>query len=825
MILIWESFLSSLRTLWSRPLLSALAVLTMGLGIGITTSQLISFQALLAPNLPFPNPQNLVTITMLGTNSNSRVHKDYFNKTLFYYWKEHQTSFKSLTSYLEGTINVYHKDRAIRYTGSWMNVEFTDTLEVQPFLGEGFRPGDEEIDSPSKAILAYDIWQQDFGGDPAIVGKEILVNSESTMVVGVMPENVVFPTNSHIWVQDTYYAGKMMPFDPKPIVMVSGRLKEGVSASEAIEELTRLQSDLATIIPEYAADIQPEGFHLDIVPFVVPLTDKNTIDTLVASTMVVVFILLIACANVTNLLLISYSTRLKEMAIRSALGATRTEIAFQLWLESFVIAAAGAGIGLIYCLWAVDWYNAGFTGFETPFWYHLSITNEAIQATFLVTMFCSILSALLPTLRVSRMTLNEILQDDSRTASSLTVGTINRSLVILQISVSCALLIVTGMILKQIHVVQSAEFGYDTKSVLGARFGLFDSKYKSASSKTEFTRKLLDELRSQDEIAEASITSRMQMLFSEEPVAYQVETDKAGVFEEKTNHGIFDFDSDGYFRSVGLEMLQGKDFDYDQPLVDGYKPVIVTQPFVDKHFPNQNVIGRRIRFPDDTSQDPDSDIYQIIGVAPHTFLHYANSDKEDEVGMHFFIENAPLRFHTVIVRPANGQNPYSLVPLLKRCVANIDKEIPLYFIETPADSFSSHMTGYQFGANVFILFAGVALFLCFVGIFGISSFSMLEKIQEIGIRKSLGATGEQIFMLIIRQGVLQLVIGVALGVGAGLTMGYTFRELFASLNLSFSEIEVYLIALAILAGSSMLATVYPARKAALILPAEATRMH
>ena len=825
MIVIWDSFLSSLRTLWSRPLLSAMAILTMGLGIGISTSQIISYQALLNPKLPFPDAQNLVTITMTETGSKTSGHKNFFNKSLFYYWKEHQTSFTDLVSYLEGTINVYYRDRAIRYTGSWMNPEFTNALEVQPFLGEGFKPGDEKIDSPKKAILAYDTWQQDFGSDPAIIGKEILVNSESTMVVGVMPEGVIFPTSSHIWLPDTYYAGKMMPFDPKPVVAVSGRLKDGVSVSEAIEELTRLQSDLTAITPEYADNLHLGDRRLEISPFVVSLTDKNTMDTLIASTMVVILILLIACANVTNLLLVSYSTRLKEIAIRSALGATRSEIAFQLWLESFVIAAAGAGIGLIYSLWAVDWYNAGFAGFDTPFWYHLSITKEAILATFGVTMLCSILSALLPTLRVSRLTLNEILQDDSRTASSLTVGTINRSLVILQISVSCALLIVTGMILKQIHVVQGAEFGYDTQSVLGARFGLFESKYKSANSKTEFTRKLLDDLRSQDEIAEASITSRIQSVFSEEHVTYQVETDQPGIFEKKTDHGVYDLISDGYFSSVGLDMLQGEDFDYDRPLVDGYKPVIVTQPFVDKHFPNQNVVGRHIRFPGGESQEQGPEIYQIVGVAPHTFLHYRNGENIQTAGMHFFLENAPFRFNTVIVRPANGQNPYSLAPLLKRCVANIDKEIPLYFIETPEDSFRSRMTGYQFGANVFALFAGVALFLCFVGIFGITSFSILEKIQEIGVRKSLGATGEQIFMLIIQQGVLQLILGIALGIGAGVTMGYTFRELFASLNLSFSEIEIYLVALGILTVSSMLATVYPARKAALILPAEATRMH
>lgn len=818
MIVIWDSVLSSLRMLSARPLLSILAILTMGIGIGISTSQIITHQALMNPELPFPKPQQIVSVKLTGGYSGL-----IFDKNLYNYWKNHQTTFESLISYTEGTINVFYQNKAIRYTGSWVNPEFTDALKVAPFLGEGFKPGDEGLESPKKVILAYDIWEQDFASDPSIIGKDILVNSESTMVVGVMPKGVIFPTNSHIWIPDIYYPGQMIPFDPRPTVSISGRLKKGVTANQAAEELTQLKRDFLVSINLYTEHITPEDARVEIIPFVVSATDQGMRDTLMISTMVVILILLIACANVTNLLLVGYSTRLKEMAIRCALGATRGEIALQLWIESFVISFAGAGIGLIYSLWAADWYNAGFAKIDTPFWYQLSITKEAIFSTLGVTFLCSILAALLPAFRVSKLSLNQILQDDSRTASSLNVGTINRSLVILQISVSCALLIVTGMILKQIYVIQSAEFGYDTTAVIGARFGLFEGKYKSIGSKAEFSKNLLAELRSQESIAEATITTRLQALFAENHITYQVETDRPGVFSDNPNHGIHDLISDGYFRTINLKMIRGNDFSYDQPEIDGYKPVIVTQPFVDKHYPDQNVVGKHIRLFGKNNLQPRSEIYRIIGVAPNTFIRYSNLDETDLIGMHFFFENAPTKFQTVLVRPAEGFNPYSIVPLLKRSVAKMDHEIPLYFIETPWDSFESRITGHQFGADMFGLFAGVALFLCFVGIFGITSFSILERIQEIGIRKSLGATGDQIFMLIIRQGLLQLVLGIVLGIGAGVTMSYAFQGVFA--DMSFAEFEVYFLVLLILTISSLLAMVYPARKAAMILPAEATRIH
>jgi putative ABC transport system permease protein len=818
MIVIRDSILSSLRMLAARSLLSILAILTMGIGIGISTSHIITQQALMNPNLPFPEAHQIVSVRLTGKYPGLYIHKN-----LFTYWKNHQTSFESLISYTEGTINVFYQNKAIRYTGSWVNPEFADALKVAPFLGEGFKPGDEGLESPRKAILAYDIWEKDFASDPSIIGKDILVNSETTMVVGVMPRGVVFPTNSHIWIPEVYYPGQMIPFDPNPAVSVSGRLTKGVSATEAAEELNQLKEEFAALIPLYAKDVVPEDTQAEIIPFVVSATDQGMKDTLTISTIVVILILLIACANVTNLLLVGYSTRLKEMAIRCALGATRAEIAFQLWIESFVISFAGAGIGLIYSLWAVDWYNAAFAEIETPFWYQLSITKEVIFSTFGVTLLCSVLAALLPAFRVSHLSLNEILQDDSRTASSLSVGTINRSLVILQISVSCALLIVTGLILKQLYVVKGAEFGFDTTAVIGARFGLFEGKYRSVSSKSEFSKKLLEELRAQESIAEATITTRLQTLFAENHITYQVETDETGVFSETPYQGINDLISDGYFRTINLRMISGEDFSYDRPLVDGYKPVIVTQPFVDKHYPDQKVIGKHIRLFGKTSLQPLAETYQIIGVAPNTFIRYGNWDQMNMVGMHFFFENAPTRFQTVVVRPSRGFNQYSIVPLLKRCVANVDNEVPLYFIETPRDSFKSRITGNQFGADMFGLFAGVALFLSFVGTFGITSFSILERIQEIGIRKSLGATGGQIFVLIIKQSLWQLALGILLGIGAGITMSYAFKGVFG--NMSFAEFEVYFFALLILAVSSLLATIYPARKAAMILPAEATRIH
>lgn len=805
----------------TRPALTALSILTMGTGIGVGISQIIIYQGLMNPNLPFPEPEEIILVE-IKAGSAPHGSKD-IHKNLFYYWQEHQTSFESLISFTEGTINVYYQNRAVRYSGSLVNTGFTNTIQVTPFIGEGFKSKDYNLESPKKAILAYDAWENDFAADPSIIGKNIIVNSETTMVVGVMPKGFHFPYNSHIWIPDLRYPGQLTAFDPKPMVTVSGRLKKGVSAGQGAKELNRLKDELIKQLPDYYNIMIPEDSQIIIQPFVKASTDDDTRNILTLSTIVVILVLLIACANVTNLLLARFSIRQKEIAIRCALGATLGEIRFQLWIESFVIAFAGAGIGLIYSLWVADWGNVQFAKMEVPFWFHFSITKEVLFASLGVTLAAGFISGILPAMRVSQLHLNQIIQDDSRTASSLSIGTTTKTLVVTQISLSCALLIVTGMILNQISILKNNELGYDPGSVISARMGLFEGKYKSIQSKVSFEQELLQVLRGQDEIETAAITTRLQTLFPSYGTTYQVETEKEGVFSLNRYNAHRDAISDGFFKTLGVSLISGNDFNSAEPILGGFHPIMVTPEFVAKHYPGQDVLGKQVRLIINAAPRPRSRVFKIVAVAPNTFLNTSYQDEIHSVGLHTFYENTPTKFLTVTIRPAKGYQTYSLIPLLKRCVAQVDNEIPLYFIETPKDSYDSQFAGIRFGADLFRLFSTVALFLSFVGTFGITSFSILERIQEIGIRKSVGATGEDIFMLILRQGALHLAIGLTLGVVGGISLSYALKSVFHDMHLV--NPFVYAFVILILTVSSLLATFFPARKAAMILPAEATRVN
>lgn len=821
MIQLWYTIRFSLRMLAARPIMTILSVLTMGIGIGVTTSQLMTFKGMMDPDLPLPNADELVAVSSRyeGVEKYKSIHSH-----LFSYWKQHQTKLKSLFAYSEGTVNVFFQNRAIRYTGSQVDAGFFSGLGVEPMLGEGFREGDDQLEMPKKAVLSYSAWTRDFASDPSIIGKEILVNSESAMVVGVMPEDFKFPTNSEIWIPDIFYPGQLVAYDSNPSSFVGGRLEKDVDLDEAENELNRLTQDFVSKVPEDFGALFEGMTDIAIAPYVESVTDDNTRNIMFLSTTVVVLVLLIACANVTNLLLAGFSTRMKEMAIRCALGASRRDMAFQLWFESFLIAAGGALVGIIYCMWATDWGNAQLLKMEAPFWYHLTFTPDLAIMIIGITLLSSLLAALLPVLRVGKLSINQVLQDDSRTASSLNIGATNKTLVVLQISISCALLMVAGMMIKQIYSVRSVDLGFDTQSVLGARMGLFEGKYKRVNSRSDFIKELLAVLNQQDEIEAAAVTTRMQLIHPSWNTLVLL-PDENGEYSGEPIPILSDGVSKDYFECLDVDWIEGEGFSDKKIPISGLKEIVITEDFAKRFFGDPSVLGKKIRIVQETASITFKEELEIVGVVENTFMRGGFIDSELE-GAHFHISNMPReisRFITVVIRPKQGYSPYELVPLLKRCVAEVDREIPLYFVETPYDSIENEFAGLRFAADMFVIFSTVALFLSFVGIFGITTFSILERIQEIGIRKSLGATGSEVFAMVFRKGGVELVVGLVLGTLAGISLTYALNSIF--LKTGLMDPLVYLVVVIILAASSLLATVYPARKAALIQPAEATRVN
>ncbi len=819
MIQLWYTIRFSIRMLAARPIMTTLAVLTMGIGIGVTTSQLMIYQGLLYPRLPLPNADQIVAVNT--TYEGDRTKFEHTHSHLFNYWKNHQTSFDSLFSYSEGTVNVFYQNRAIRYSGSFVDSGFIDGLGVKPFLGEGFIEGDDQLEMPKKAVLGFEAWEQDFGSDPSIIGKEILVNGESAMVVGVMPKGLKFPFTSSIWVPDVFYPGQLVAYDINSAAFVAGRIKDGISYEEAESELNRMSGEFFSQIPEDFREVF-EGTGIKLVPYVESVTDHQTRNILYLSSTVVLLVLLIACANVTNLLLAGFSVRMKEMAVRCALGASRRDIAFQLWFESFMISAAGALVGIIYCLWATDWGNQQLMNMEAPFWYHLSFTPTLLLMIGVITLLSSFLAALLPMLKVNRLSINQVLQDDSRTGSSLSIGVTNKTLVVLQISISCALLIVAGMMIKQIYSIRAVDMGFDTKSVITARLGLMEGKYKSSISRRQFTKNLLRSLNEQSEIEAASISTRMQLLQPNWSIGVKLE-DKNGAFSGDTIKVYSEGISNQFFECLDVDLLEGRLFDTKKINMSGLAEVIVTEQFANTFFKRKSPLGKKLLSVQEMGSNTITEEFEIVGVVGNSFARGGFSENSDMGGVHFHYTSMPTRFQTIVLKPADGFNPYSLVPLLKRTVADIDKEIPLYFVETPYDSIENEFAGLRFAADLFVIFSAVALFLSFVGIFGITTFSILERIQEIGIRKSIGATGTEVFVMVFRKGGVELIVGLILGTLAGISLTFALNSIF--LKTGIVDPVVYLVVVMILTGSSLIATVYPARKASLIQPAEATRVN
>jgi putative ABC transport system permease protein len=820
MITLLDSIKFGIRMLTARPFMTLIAVITMSIGIGITSSQIMIYQGLMVPKLPFPEPEEIVSIRI---NRGSDDPSGFVHQHLYKHWNDYQATFDTLFTNIEGTINVFYQNKATRYSGSWVSTNFIEGIGVEPFMGEGFKPGDDAIDAPNKVILSHGIWATDFSSDPTILGREILVNGESAMVVGIMPHGFKFPYNSEIWIPDKHYPGHLVAFDSTPGAMVFGRLSDEVDREVASGELTRLKNEFLSQVPTYYDIAIAENHSIEAISFIDHATDQTTRMILILSTTVVVLVLLIACANVTNLLLAGFSTRLKEIAIRNAVGATREHIALQLWIESFLVAFAGGAVALIYCLWTSDWGNNELSSMEVPFWYRLSFSPELFLAVFGISTASGFIAGLLPVLKFSKLSISQVLSDDSRTASSLSIGITHRTLVVLQISISCALLIVAGMMIQHIQNSKNREFGFDPESFITARLGLFEGSYKSSASRSQFIEDVLALLREQPEIAGASISSRLHMLYSDEKPTYMLEPAEGVIDANKSLRVYMDNVSTGYAESVGHTIIEGTDLSLEQFSKTGERPVLVSEEFAKRHIESGSIVGKKLRL--EIEKTPRTVYLDAIvaGVIPDTCVRLPRDRPEDTHAMHMFVNIDPPRFMTIVARPIEGINPYALVPIVKRCVAEVDNQIPLYYIHTPSDAFEFEFAGMRFAVDLFVLFSAVALLLSFIGIFGITAFSIIGRIQEIGIRKSLGATGTEIFQLITRQGFIELLVGLSLGVLAGISLTYALNQVFSAMGLV--DPVVYMTVIAILASSSLLASIYPARKAAMVGPAEATRVN
>src|SRR6478736_1538881 len=743
-----------LRILFKEKSFCLLAVLVLALGIAGVTTQFTIVNAFVLRGFSFPHPEQLMSAGILDPQASPQQNNfgQGFIPTAADYedLKAGQNSFALMAGYLNGsTINVTYKNNPQRYTGGYVTEDFFKIIGVSPIFGREFTAADNKPGAERVIILGYEIWKRDFNGDPTVVGQNVRANSKPATIIGVMPANFKFPNFEQLW---TPLYNQFPPIPRGQLVIgannaapsVMGRLKPGVSLDQANAEFITIARQLAQEYPKTnqnftSATVKP------LLHSLIGLQFRQTVWAMLAA---VILVLLIACVNVMNMQFGRVALRAKELAIRGALGATRWRLVRQMLTESLVVAIFGAVAGVLLAYWSVDLLTRAMDGLPSgaglPYWVRFTIDARVLAFIVGITFVTTIVSGLVPALISAHSNAAEMMKEGGRGNSSRLVNVITRLLVIGQIALTAVLLIAATLEIRSIRNQLQLDYGYDENAIYSARMALMEGAY-TEDGRREFFKRAVRELRANPQLDSAALSDRLQMTFAG---GGQYEVDGQNYLTERDRpRGNFESVSDNYFSTLGLKILEGREFTIDD--ADTKQPVaIVNASLVREYWGQQSALGHQIRIFNPGQPQP---WRTIVGVVPDTLMQGPFDQQTDSAGFYMPLLGASpvTQFCTILVRPRAGQRAETLGPVLTKAVTQLDSDVPIYFPGTPAQFHAQNLSGNRIVVTLFAIFGGLAFVLSAVGLYGVMSFSVSQRTQEFGIRMALGADATRIFKMVM----------------------------------------------------------------------------
>jgi len=822
-----------LRVLLREKGFCAMAVTVLALGIcGVTTTFSV-VNGVMLRGFSFPNAARLVSVRFIDPTSrnffgvNSQISSADFEEL-----RPKQQSFDLMAAYLNGsTVNATIDGTPRRYTGAYVTDAFLRILGMSPVLGRDFTPEDNKPGAEKVAIIGYAVWQRDFGGKPDIIGKSLRINGTPATIVGVMPSGFAFPTNEELWVPLFTEFPVRERNDQRSISpAVLALLRKDVSLDQANAEVATLAKHFAETYPETnkafnAGQVEP------LLKTFTPIPLRGTLLTMLAFC---VGVLLIGCVNVMNMQFARATLRARELAIRSSLGATRGRLIVQMLTENLVVAVFGAaiGVGLAYYCTSLLMTTTRNLDNPIPSWISFEIDGPVLAFTVAAMLGAALISGLPPAWMGSRSNVIGLLKEGGRGSTSRATRLVMRSLVVLQVVVTCVLLIGSLLQMQSILKQQTIDYGYDTKALMTARMGLMDGDYPTQDARRNFFDRLVRDLSANPQFEAVALTNRFRMVFSGSgPIEIEGKE-----YKEKKDRPNANFEqvTPTYFDVLGQTLVEGRRFQDDD--LDAKLPVaIVNTAFAKKHFGNESALGRRFRALDGNTDQP-GPWRTVVGVVTMVrMMPPFNIPNVDETGFYvpFYCQpNGPVKpepfvsqFATVIVKPRGGQRADDLANTLRREVAKVDANLPLYFVGTPSRQIDGFVSANRIIATMFTIFGLVATIIAGAGIYGIMSFSVSQRTQELGVRMALGADSKRILRMVLRQGSLQTGLGLGLGLLITLGLASVAGDGIQSVLFGVSPRDpvIYGAVAALVAVISLVATLVPARRATRVDPMVALR--
>ena len=791
------------RMLLKQPGLAAIAVLALAPGIGLTTIMFSIVNGALIRGLPFEESERIVAVS--GTNVAENQDRLQISIHDFADYREAQRSIESPAAMYAGTVNVSGEGRPERFDGAFVTANTFDVVRVRPLLGRGFVTGDDSPGAPMTIVLGYGPWQRRFGGDPTVIGKVLRVNGRPATIIGVMPEKFAFPSAQEVWVP--------LQLDPLKLkrgegqfVVAFGRLRPGVTLAQAQAESGAIAKRLAEQYPQSNKDLGAT-----VQPFLRRFLGPQVFTLLYTMLGTVFGVLLVACANVANVLLARTAARTKEVAVRAALGATRGRVIRQLMVETLMIAAVGAALGLAIAQAGIMLFNRAIVDTNPPFWIDIRIDLPVLLFASGLTIVSALASGAAPALKAARADVNEILKDEARGSSGLRVGRLSRGLVVAEIALSFGLLVAAGLMIKTIVNVETFDFGFAMRDVLTARVALFESVYPDDAVRARFYAEVQRRVEALPGARSATVTTNLPGLGSGSgPIAIQGRTYAADRDYPSAHQASI---APRFFETFGVTLLKGRDFTPSDD-ASALRVAVVNRSFVESFFKGEEPIGRQFR---EGRSDSKSPWLTIVGVAPDLYMD--GPENEHPGGYYVPVAQGGARFMSIAVRAAG--DPLALTSVVRDQVAAIDPDMPIYFVRTLEESLYQGAWPFRVFGALFMAFGFSALFLATVGLYGVMAFSVRQRTQEIGVRMALGAAGSAVLGMFMRQGLWQIGIGLVLGVGLGAGLSRLMETMLFRVE-PWDPVVFLAIAL-VLATAALVACLIPARRAMRVDPLIALR--
>jgi putative ABC transport system permease protein len=801
---LWQDLRYGARMLLKRPAFTLIAVVTLALGIGANTAIFSVINAVILRPLPYYEPERLVMLWGANARTNEQQQPVSFDD--FYDFQRQAQTFSGLAAASpQWSFVLAGGGEPEQLFGQFISSHLPALLGVQPMLGRAFLPEEDRAGGARVAMLSHNLWQRYYGSDPNIVGKPINLNGQSTTVVGVMPPGFQFLEAAELW----------LPLAQNPfltrgravrLLNVIGRLKPGSTRAQAGAEMNTVTRNLAAQYPNTNV-----GVGARLVSVHEQVTGKVRL-ALWLMFGAVGLVLLIACANVANLTLARAAARRKEIAVRAALGAGRARLLRQLLTESVLLALLGSAFGVLLAVWGIDALMT-LNPLQLPRYNPVGVDATVLGFTLLTALLTGVFFGLAPAWQASKLDLQTALKDGGRTVAEAGTRRMSDWLVVAEMALALVLLIGAGLLIRSFAQLLQVKPGFNTEHVLTMQVLLPQTAYAQPPQRVNIFQQLETRLKALPEISAVGMATRVPLLGALNNVTSTIDVEGRPLPPGQRPEIDFRRASTGYFQALGIPLLKGRTLT-EADVANNTGAVVINEALAKRFWPGEDPLGKRLRTGPSSDQASWQTVVGVVGNVRHLAL-----ELEPRSELYYHTDSNPP-FGPVFVIRTKG-DPHNVISAVRAQVRELDRNLPVANVNTMEQLVTQSVAQRHFAMLLFGVFAALALVLAGVGIYGVISYSVTQRTQEIGVRMALGAQRRDVLRLILGQGMKLAVLGVAIGLGLAVVLTRLMQSLLFGVRAT-DPLTFALIAL-LLTAVALLACWLPARRATQVDPLVALR--